>query len=209
MKHSNSQLNIYPKAISENFVVQELGDETLIYNLSTNQAFCLNPTSAFVWKKCDGQTSVSEIAKQLSRKTNQLVSEEIVWLALNQLQKEKLIIENNRVASYFGEMSRREVIRRVGLASMIALPLISSIVAPTAAQAQSGTTSGACTDNCLTLGAVCGCAAGTINCPTGATLGVTASAGVCVTAAAAAALGITVTAGANGNVCLAAAVCVL
>jgi hypothetical protein len=35
-------MNKLPLARSEDIIVQELGKEVLIYNLTTNKAFCLN-----------------------------------------------------------------------------------------------------------------------------------------------------------------------
>ena len=53
------------------------------------------------------------------------------------LKKNKIIEDDQSFVSPFAGMSRREAIRKVGLASMIALPVISSLVASTAAMAQS------------------------------------------------------------------------
>jgi len=60
-------------------------------------------------------------------------------LALDQLKKENLIENKDEIVADFNGMSRREVIRKVGLASVVALPLISSLVAPMAVSAQSAT----------------------------------------------------------------------
>ena len=121
---------LIPKTQTENIAVQNLNDEVLIYNLTTNQAFCLNDTSAKVFNACDGVTTFTALKEQ-----HQL-TDEIIYLALDGLQKENLIA--GEYASPHAGMSRREVIRKVGLASMIALPVIASIVAPTAAHAASG-----------------------------------------------------------------------
>jgi hypothetical protein len=40
------QSNINPKSRQNDLVVQELEGEVLIYDLSINKAYCLNPTSA-------------------------------------------------------------------------------------------------------------------------------------------------------------------
>ena len=53
-----------PKAKLDNVVVQSLNDETLIYNLTTNQAFCLNETAAKVFNACDGKTTFDELKEQ-------------------------------------------------------------------------------------------------------------------------------------------------
>src|SRR5688500_18473437 len=126
-----------PTSRREDIVVQGLFGEVLIYDLKADKAFCLNETSALVWGNCDGTKSVGEIAKSVGEKTNTSVSEELIWLALDQLKKENLLSDDTEIVSKFKGISRREAIRRAGLASMIALPVISSLVAPTAAAAQS------------------------------------------------------------------------
>jgi len=149
--------HVAPKAREENLVVQELDGEVLIYDLNTNKAFSLNETSSLVWQLCDGDKSVSEISESISRKLDSPANEDLVWLALEQLKKEKLIANGEEVVSNFAGMSRREVIKKVGLGTMIALPLVSSLVAPTAVSAQSPS---ACTGHCghtLACPSVAGC----------------------------------------------------
>lgn len=121
----------------QNIVVQELEKELLVYDLKTNNAFCLNETSAIVYGLCDGTKSIAEISDSMSRKLKTLVSEDFVRLALNELKRDGLLENADELNIYFSKVSRREVIKKVGLASMIALPLVSSVVAPTAANAQS------------------------------------------------------------------------
>jgi hypothetical protein len=125
-------MNKLPKARTENIVVQTLNDEVLIYDTITNQAFCLNETSARVFNHCDGQTSFDELQRKYQ------FTGEIIFLALDELKKQNLLASDAEYASPFAGMHRREVIRKVGFATMIALPLISSIVAPAALSAASG-----------------------------------------------------------------------
>lgn len=129
--------NFKPVPRKENVVIQELGGEVLIYDLKTNKAHCLNETSALVWQACDGDRNVSDITKQVSEKLNAPATDDLVWLALDQFKKDELIVNGSEINGFFGGMSRREVIRNVGLASVIALPLVSSLVAPKAASAAS------------------------------------------------------------------------
>lgn len=114
-----------PLAKREDLVVQELPDELLIYDVSTGKAFCLNETSAFVWKKADGQRSVAEIRRLMESEYKSPVSEDLIWLALDQLGKDNLL--ENKPENRFANISRREVVRRVGLSSLIALPIIASL----------------------------------------------------------------------------------
>ena len=63
------------------------------------------------------------------------MSEDLVWFALNQLEKEKLLNEEKEIVNKFEGLSRREVIKKIGLTSMIALPIVASLVAPSAIHA--------------------------------------------------------------------------
>jgi hypothetical protein len=122
---------ILPKARTENIVVQNLNGETLIYNLKTNQAVCLNETAAKVFEACDGGTSF----EQVRRKCN--FTDDLIHLALDKLNAEGLLEQD--YASPLAGLSRREAIKRVGLTTLTVLPIISAIIAPTAANAASAT----------------------------------------------------------------------
>ena len=130
-------INAKPQSRKENIVIQELENELLIYDLKINKAFSLNETCSMVWAECDGEKSIAEMASILSRRTNGLVNEEVVWLALETLQKENLLTNKDVVQPNFNGMSRRQIIRKVGFASLVAIPIITSLVAPTAINAQS------------------------------------------------------------------------
>jgi hypothetical protein len=131
-----------PVSRKDDIIVQELKGEVLIYDLKINKAYCLNETSAIVWQLCDGNNSVADITKKFSKELNSPVTEDFVWLALDQLKQENLLSNSEEIVPEFNGMSRREVIRKVGLGTMVAIPIVAGLVAPTAAQAQTG---GACT----------------------------------------------------------------
>lgn len=127
----------YPLSRSERLVTQELEDECLIYDLETNKGVCLNKTAALVWQACDGRKSVSEIADFIGQTLNTPVHEDLVWIALDQLKQEKLLVDPGKLPIDFKGASRREVIKRVGLASLVVLPVVTSFFAPQATHAQS------------------------------------------------------------------------
>lgn len=128
-----------PISRNKDVVVQELGDEVLIYDLIMNKAYCLNETAKLVFDLCDGCRNVTEISQMMSQKLKTSVHEDLIELTINDLRKNKLLEESMPPVSLLTGATRREMIKRVGLASMIALPMISSVVAPTAATAASGT----------------------------------------------------------------------
>lgn len=123
-----------PHRRHDGLVVQEMKDEVLVYDLERHEARCLNATAAHVWQHCDGQTTIADMAARLARDFNLPHDEEIVLLALDQLGRDRLLVE--AVKRSTGErISRRKMIRRSGIAAAVALPLVTSIIAPTAAQA--------------------------------------------------------------------------
>ena len=146
---------IAPKARKENLVVQELNGEVLIYDLDTNKAFCLNESSALIWQACDGNKNVSEIRNHLGKQLGSSIDDDFIWLALDQLKKENLIENKDEVVVDFGGMSRREVIKKVGLASVIAIPVVASLAAPRAAQAASCSGTCTCKNSSGGAGSIC------------------------------------------------------
>ena len=146
-----------PKARTADLIVQEVKDETLVYDLKKNKALCLNETIALVWKNCDGHKTVEQIRGALETQLDARVEIELIFFALNQLETNALIDSEPIDSDPFEGMSRREIIRKVGLTAMVALPIISAVAAPTAATAQSACNPG-------NLGGVngnCDCPAGT------------------------------------------------
>lgn len=148
-----------PRRRGNGIVVQEISDEVLVYDLERHKAHCLNRTAALVWKKCDGKTSVPQLARLLERELRTKLDDELVLLAIEQLSRRHLLEQDSARAKPPG-MSRRALMRRLGLATAIALPLVTSLVAPTPAEAatckangQSCTTSAECCSG-LCAGAV-------------------------------------------------------
>jgi Coenzyme PQQ synthesis protein D (PqqD) len=129
---------VLPRARTKELIIREMSDEVLIYDTEREKAHCLNQTSAFVWKHCDGKRSVEQVAHLLERAFGTDASSEVVWLALEQLEKQKLLEESVERVSGVARMTRRELGRKLGIAAVIiALPLITSIKAPTAMTAAS------------------------------------------------------------------------
>jgi hypothetical protein len=133
-----------PVSRQSDILVQEVDDELLIYDLRINKAYCLNHTSALVFQLSDGAKTASEISELMSQKLGILVSEDLVWLALQDLEKENLLGNSDELTGVLANLSRREIVKKAGLASMAALPIIASIIAPGAAAAQSTSPSVRC-----------------------------------------------------------------
>ena len=126
-----------PIARIENIIVQEFENEVLVYDLSKDKALCLNQTSALIWQMCDGKSSPQQISCRLTEKLKTPIPEDLIWLALEQFKREDLLTKNAEFEINFGGLNRRQIIKKIGLASMVMLPIISSVVSPTAANAAS------------------------------------------------------------------------
>jgi hypothetical protein len=118
-------------------IVRELSEEFLVYDKETSQAHCLNRTAIDVWKLCDGKITVAEIIQKLEKKSKSPVDERIVWMALHQLQKSGLLLGRILSSKEENFLSRRAMVKKMGVAAALALPVVTSILVPTAAQAAS------------------------------------------------------------------------
>ncbi len=135
-----------PLARKASLIVKEVDDETLVYDLETDKAHCLNRTAARVWKSCNGHMSIDEIAQQLSADAATPVDENLVWLALDQLEKFKLLDDAPAKPALLSGLTRRQMVSRIGIAA-VALPAIISIVSPTASAQASTQPPGTCCVN--------------------------------------------------------------
>ena len=139
---------LLPRSRTDNLVIRELDDETLVYDTERDQAHCLNQTAALVWAQCDGKTTAVQAAHSLKAKLDTSVDGDLVWLAVKQLERFHLVESNGKSPS----VSRRALVLKYAPAAL-ALPVIMSISAPTPAGAAS--CGGACVDGTCPAGCIC------------------------------------------------------
>lgn len=130
--HSREHLTVLsrkrkPLARSEELLVEEVGDEIVVYDTFTHHAHCLSPVAARVWRACDGTSTEAQIAVAagLDEGTAQRAFDELGACALLQVPSR-------------GGLTRREAtakLAKLGTAAATA-PLISSIAAPSPASGQ-------------------------------------------------------------------------
>jgi hypothetical protein len=125
-----------PLARKEGIIVQRLPDEVLVYDLENHKAHCLNQTAALIWDHCDGKTSVNEIAR-LVGENGDAANEKVVWFGLKQLQKANLLPKIDDIIGAERTVTRRHVVRTLGAASLLSIPIVTSMLAPTAHAAAS------------------------------------------------------------------------
>ena len=145
-----------PAAREASLLVRELAEEVLVYDEEGHRAHCLNQTAALVWKSCDGRTPVARIAERVGAQMSAHVPEEVVWLALEQLAEFDLLATGAaRAWAETNLISRRKMLRRLGVAAAVSLPLVTSVVSPTAAEAQSPCNEQNCPPPMCCSGGVC------------------------------------------------------
>lgn len=62
-----------PEARTRRLVVRPLDGETLVYDLDTNKAHCLNTLAGRLWKVSDGHTSVAAMQAVEGRSEDEIV----------------------------------------------------------------------------------------------------------------------------------------
>jgi hypothetical protein len=124
-------------------VTRDLGDELLVYDLERHKAYCLNRVAMQVFRHCDGETTIPDMARRIGNALGLPVDEQAVRLGLVRLEKAHLL--DSPVAQIL-HTSRREMLRTLGRAAAVVVPLVTAITVPTSAQAASG---------CLPFGSPC------------------------------------------------------
>ncbi len=124
-----------PSRRYEDLTVQSVGDETLVYDETRHKAFCLNVTSATVWMLADGQRTVEQIADGATLELQQPVTEEVVEFALGVLRRDGLLQADSYPAA--AAVSRRALVRKLGVGAALMVPVVAAVFAPPAAHAAS------------------------------------------------------------------------
>ncbi|HQZ16556.1 MAG TPA: hypothetical protein PLD86_06730 [Vicinamibacteria bacterium] len=132
-----------PRARQQGLLVSRIDCETVVYDLDTHEAHCLNPLASRLWERSDGRTTVAAMQAAES------VSEPQVLLGLRLLADAHLLLDSPPK-----DPGRRRALGR--LARAAALPVVLSIVVPTPAAAQSCRPNGiACNANAQCCSGCC------------------------------------------------------
>ena len=125
-----------PRTKPKRYIAKPVGEELLVYDLERHRAHCLSSPAAEVWRRCDGQARVDEVASNVG-------GFDVVRLAIDDLAAADLIEGETRE-----RRPRRDVLRSVAMAGgLAAVPMVLTLLAPTAYAQSSGTGGG---DPCAT-----------------------------------------------------------
>ena len=117
-----------PRARSEDLIVEELGEELLVYDTKADRGHSLSPEAARVWRRCDGRTPTGGLSAQLD------LDIESVKRALEELESCELL--EAPAETGLGQTRRELSVKMVKTAGAVAAaPMILSVAAPTPAMA--------------------------------------------------------------------------
>jgi len=138
-----------PAARIDGLVVTESRDEVLVYDTAKHHIHHLNQVSAVIWRLCDGQRSVADLARAAGAQLGSEIGDDAVRLALTKLESANLL-EGSLVATVrTNGQSRRKFLRRAAVAGAVAVPVVVSMTAPQAAFAGSASCGQSCIDDNL------------------------------------------------------------
>jgi hypothetical protein len=125
----------FPVARTDSLLVENVGDETVVYDLQSKNAHCLKALASVVFTHADGRTSKDDLAALAEEQLGDTVTVANIEEALAQLEASSLL--EVPLVIHDG-LSRRDLVRKAGYAgatAAFAVPLITSIAAPTPAMA--------------------------------------------------------------------------
>jgi hypothetical protein len=123
-----------PQARQDGLIEEAVGEELLLYDQDSHTAHCLSSIAACVWRHCDGEHDLAELAVLAG------VSEDLVASTLYELcEKDLLDAEPELTENTVPGESRREAIARVARygAAATAGSMVVSATAATPAMAES------------------------------------------------------------------------
>jgi PqqD family protein of HPr-rel-A system len=124
-----------PRARHDGLLIRNLGSEVLVYDLHRHEAHCLNPSARAVFERCDGQTAMDALARALRAELGPEVDERWVGVALEQLDRARLLEPALSSEAHPLGSDRRTLLRHAGLTAALLWPAVVSMVAPTPAEA--------------------------------------------------------------------------
>ncbi len=139
----------------------------VIFNRRTNKAHLLDARAAAIWRASSGETEAAALASLMGG-ANPEEASRLVQLAISDLERAGLLVADGDALR---RADRRGLLRSLGTAA--ALPMVISILAPSAAVAASNVADcavcpGGVTDTCATAGRTCTTGANGTRCCTAA-----------------------------------------
>jgi hypothetical protein len=113
-------------------IARRIDDELLVFDEETSTAHCLNGIAGEMWMACEQESSAVEVTEVLCPRWPD-IEEEVVAASLSKLAAAGLLEEQENISH-----GRRQLIRKLGFAAAVALPIVvNSVLIPSPAAAAS------------------------------------------------------------------------
>ena len=117
-----------PLARRDGVLLQTVGDQLVVYDQKRRRLHVLSRSAALIWQHCDGDRDVAQLAEIIGRELGTPVDDEVIRLALEQLDQAELLNLPQASTSQADLVSRRQMVNRAlgGLAAGVLLPVVTS-----------------------------------------------------------------------------------
>ena len=125
-----------PIVRTDQLVCEDVSEECVIYDAREKKAHHLNSTLTWIWRRCDGNTTIEALADSFAQEFNVTDGLPVLITGLEQLEARELLdnpVDLNLLAAEQAAISRRAVVA----GGSVLMPLVVSILAPTPAAAKS------------------------------------------------------------------------
>jgi hypothetical protein len=127
------------KSKKDDMLVREVGDETVIYDRSSDKFLRLNAAASIAWRHCQEEKTLHQLAICIGEELGVPADETVAELAVQELLREGLLVNIEDNYQVTPGITRRAGMQHfaAGTAASMVLPLVVSMVAPNPAAAQS------------------------------------------------------------------------
>lgn len=122
-----------PSARSDQLLSTDVDGEVVVYDLLLDQSHLLSAGTAAVWRLCDGSRSIRQIGEAVFASYDHDTAEQLTAEALQQLGDAGLLAAPVTLPRP-GLLTRRSVLRGIGVAA-VAVPMLTTLSAAPAAAA--------------------------------------------------------------------------
>jgi len=107
---------------------ENLPQEVILYDKTSNKVHCLSKTAAAIWESCDGTRTVDDLVHIIEARFGAPSDPAVVLQALAELEKAELLEAGSVTLPDPAFASRREAVGKIAMASTA---LVATLVAPT------------------------------------------------------------------------------
>ena len=128
-----------PRVRQSSLFSEDMHGERVIYDNGNKKVHPLNPTMTWIWDHCDGSRTIDELIATLHSDTGCDDARGLITSGLKQLAEANLLEPGSVDRTALDEGERSTVSRRAAVVAgiSIAVPIMTSILAPTPAAAKS------------------------------------------------------------------------